>query len=197
MIGRNSARRRKRKDTMKMKRKVLTVVLCMFSFILLEGCESEKKSEEVPSKVVTEEQTVAAEDPAVETEEETVIETELETTAEETVSEPESYATPDEWINSLELTEIKLLIYNQNGENKIISDGESYKLQERDSMYLYYPQKATNVRLGNDEWGLMILHSRDNYTLLGTAIGEGTTAEYQIDLDIEGVTHTITVTLSR
>lgn len=121
-----------------MKRKVLTVVLCMFSLVLLEGCGSEKKSEEVPAAVI-EEQTVAVEE-TVEVETEVVEETVESAVETESVEETVENLSNEEWFKKLNSDTMVLVLFNDTtDERKILEDGQEYTVLETDELAIWYP----------------------------------------------------------
>lgn len=176
----------------------IIAIIAAIAIIVTIATFSSKETETKETAVAEETTTVETEESEVVVPTEAVVEEEtevvVESIVEETISEPESYATPEEWIASLELTEIKMLVYNENGENKVISDGEAYEVREGDKLYMGYPEKSTHISIAGR--GIMLVKG-GNFYCAELVLQKGTDMEYEFTVeDVNGNTHTITGTLT-
>ena len=114
----------------------------------------------------TGESTAATVEVAGEAEESAAGETKEQTT-EEINNQP---LTAKEWIDTLDFTEMKLLVFNPNGEMLIIDDGGEYQMVEGDELYIYKPIDFEGITTNGD---MYVLEAYSQYYKMGTMF-EGT-----------------------
>lgn len=123
---------------LKRNRKHAVILTTILALLLLAGCSS-AKTEEVKEEPATTAQ-VEINEVEQEAEEETVAEKVVESTIveveTETVEEVQ-YETPEEWVESLQLEEPTIVIWNsQTMENTVLQEEQEYQLKENDKILL-------------------------------------------------------------
>ena len=183
-----------------MKRKSIVLALCLMLLMLLVGCGDEAVVTPEPSDSEEVSETVS----------EVVSEEISETTTEEVsevVSEEPLEAVMDltpytinngkfvvDLVADMDYDELKIIVWDTEGAKEVLSNGDSYKIEGGDSLYVYYPQKMTSINPNMDE---IEIYTELDYVcafLLNTS-GENIEVAFTAT-DIDGKEYEITVYLT-
>ena len=97
-------------------------------------------------------------------------------------------------VADMDYDELKIIVWDTEGAKEVLSNGDSYKIEGGDSLYVYYPQKMTSINPNMDE---IEIYTELDYVcafLLNTS-GENIEVAFTAT-DIDGKEYEITVYLT-